>query len=31
VAVSSQAIPEALRAICDAPGLAEEIVSGHRK
>jgi hypothetical protein len=31
VAVSSQAIPEALRAIYDAPGLAEEIVSGHRK
>ena len=31
VAVSSQAIPEALRAIYDADPLAEELVSGRRK
>jgi hypothetical protein len=31
VAVSSQAIPEALRAVYDAAPLAEEILSGHRK
>jgi hypothetical protein len=31
VSVSSQAIPEALRAIYDAEGLADEIVSGQRK
>jgi hypothetical protein len=31
VAVASPAIPESLRAIYDAPALADEIVSGHRK
>ncbi len=31
VGVSSPAIPEALRAVYDAPGLAEEITTGHRK
>ncbi|MSU79570.1 MAG: S46 family peptidase [Gemmataceae bacterium] len=31
VAVSSQAIPEALRAIYDASSLAEELISGSRK
>jgi hypothetical protein len=31
VAVATPAIPEALRAIYDAPALAEELVSGHRQ
>jgi hypothetical protein len=31
VAVSSQAIPEAIRAIYDAPDLADELVNGRRK
>jgi hypothetical protein len=31
VAVSSAAIPEALRAIYEAPALADELVSGHRQ
>ena len=31
VAVSSQAIPEALRAVYDASPLAEELVTGVRK
>ncbi len=31
VAVCSQAIPEALRAVYDAPDLADELVNGRRK
>jgi hypothetical protein len=31
VAVATPAIPEALRAIYEAPALADELVSGHRK